>query len=330
MEKEQLFLDYIAKRFEARSNPGQTGDEIMDNYYLCNIKREWDRVSVYINDEIIHGTKFKDTGEPMSRWDIFRNVFLARVHNKIETLEQYKVPSKNYNIIDEEIVKKQNPHAYRTQKFLQRLKDETEGWNDSCWCVGNHLEKILPDEKFEEQDWSTFTSAITSWSNVTGLTSSSFIVYQLALDLEWYFGYQDIDEHFILGPGAIRGMNMIYYLEDNIRKQLSVNTEAGEQFRVINGVIVNPIIDKTLSVEELKKKYNLLIAKENFTERIPEVDYDEDIRKLHKFINTSQWAKDNNIYIHINDIEFNLCEFNKYYSKKMGWTTTLRKYEKKA
>lgn len=327
--KEQLFLDYIKLRYQAKLTPRKTGDDIMDNFYFCNIKREWDKVSMYIRKNIIDSSKFKGTNVVMSLPDIIRNIFLARMHNKVETLEQYNVPSKDYYIVDEEILKKQNPHSYRTQKLLERLKRQTEGWEDSCWCVGNHLEKVFPDEVIMKQDWSSFKEAIFSWSIITGLSQDSFIVYQLALDMEWLFNYKDIDEYYILGPGAIRGINMIYYKEQTVDRILEEREKKGLNNIDVEVDFVSPgDVLESCDTLELKTDYSQF-SKEEFSGIIKGANYDNNIKDLQKFVNNSDWAVKNKIYIHINDIEFNLCEFNKYYSKKMGWKTTIRRYNSK-
>lgn len=332
--KEQIFLDYIKLRYQARLTPRQTGDEIIDNYYFCNIKREWDKVSMYIQKNIIEAKFFRTTTIKMSFEDKLRNLFLARMHNKIETLEQYNVPDVAYSIKDEEILKKQNPHSYRTQKLLERLKQQTPGWKDSCWCVGNHLKEVLPDKILKEQDWSTFKRAILSWATVTGLSPESFIVYQLALDLEWMFNYKDIDSFYILGPGAIRGMNMIYFKDQAVDRALDNREEFNLAMKecVTSGEpleIISPIYAFETAYELPSEKLpEPVLSKEEFSGELKGVDYNKSIKDLQTFVNNSQWAKDNNLYIHINDIEFNLCEFNKWYSKKMGWKTTIRKYER--
>ena len=326
--KEQIFLDYIKLRYQAKLTPRKTGDDILDNYYFCNIKREWDKVSNYIRTHIIDAKYFKGTNIEMNFKDKLRNLFLARMHNKIETLEQYNIPQKEYFIIDEEIVKKQNPHSYRTQKLLERLRQQTEGWEDSCWCIGNHLNKVFPDDLLDTGVWSSFKRAILSWSDLTGLTPESFIVYQLALDLDWMFNYKDIDTFYILGPGAIRGMNMIYYKEQTVDRIINNRIERGLEIEEPFVQIINPgDVVESCEVLELKTDYSQF-SKEEFSGEIEGADYSKNIKDLQAFVNNSDWAKENDLYIHINDIEFNLCEFNKYYSKKMGWKTTLRKYER--
>ena len=318
--KEQVYLDYLKLRYHAKLNPHNSGDEILDNYYFCNIKREWDKISLYIRKYIIDAKYFKDTEVRMTFKDKLRNIFLARMHNKIETLEQYNIPQPSYNIIDSEIAKKQNPHSYRTQKLLERLRQQTDGWDDSCWCIGNHLEKVFPDELLAKGVWSSFERAIQSWSELSGLTIESFIVYQLALDMDYLFGYVDIDTFYILGPGAIRGMNMIYYKEETVDRIIASRKEKGLEVKTLPGDL-----SETCEVLDLKTDYSQF-SKEEFSGPVAGADYNKNIFNLQLFVNNSQWAKDNKIHIHINDIEFNLCEFNKYYSKKMGWKTTIRRY----
>ena len=304
MVKEQIFLDYIKLRYQAKLTPGQSGDEIIDNFYFCNIKREWDKVSRYIIENIIEAEYFKGTEFIMSDYDKLRNIFLARMHNKIETLEQLNIPSMSYNIKDEEILKKQNPHSYRTQKLLERLKQQTKGWDDSFWCVANHLEEILPDSLLGDDeldlDWSNFKDSISSWAKVTGLQEESFIVYQLALDTEWLVNNiakelgaipeYEIDNYYILGPGAIRGINMIYFLEEKVKSILD-----DKNLLALNGLIPKVFEDDKLNVLELTSEYNF--TKKDFSNKIKGADYDEAINKLQKFVNESQWAKDNDIYI---------------------------------
>ena len=324
--KEQVFLDYIKLRYHAKLNPGNSGDAILDNYYFCNIKREWDKISLYIRKHIIDAKYFKDTDIKMTFEDKLRNLFLARMHNKIETLEQYNIPQPNYNIIDGEISKKQNPHSYRTQKLLERLRQQTEGWNDSCWCIGNHLKEVFPEKLLSKGEWSSFERAIQSWAELSGLSTESFIVYQLALDMDYLFGYVDIDTFYILGPGAIRGMNMVYYKEQTVDRIVASRVERGLEIPTPSGGLPGDL-SETCEVLDVKTDYSQF-SKEEFSGIVKGADYDKDMKNLQVFVNTSKWAWENEIYIHINDIEFNLCEFNKYYSKKMGWKTTIRRYSR--
>lgn len=305
----ELFLEYIKLRYYAMKNPGQSEDEVINNFFFCNIKREWDKVSKYIIKYIVEAECFRDTNIKMTFADKMRNLFLARIHNRVETLEQYQVPQSEYHIIDEEIAKKQNPHAYRVIKFLLRLKRERQDyWKDSCWCLGNHLKEMMPDELFDpnSEGWSSFENAIKSWAHILGIKETAFIAYQLALDTQWIMGYEDIDTYFILGPGAIRGLNMIYFQEDKLVDCL------GEDYYL-----------------EDNEDNKAVITKDHFTGALERVDYDSKLIELRDYINDHEWTKSEGLYIHINDIEFNLCEFNKWYSKKVGWTTTLRKYTSK-
>lgn len=301
----ELFLEYIKLRYYAMKNPGQSEDEVINEFFFCNIKREWDKVSKYIIEHIVKANCFRGTNIEMTFADKMRNLFLARIHNRIETLEQYQVPQPEYNIVDEEISKKQNPHAYRVIKFLLRLKRERKDyWTDSCWCLGNHLKQMMPDELFDEnsEEWSSFENAIVSWAHILGIKETAFIAYQLALDTQWIKGYEDVDTFFILGPGAIRGLNMIYFKDDKLKDSLG---------------------------EDWQDDYEDSIKKDTFTGSLDGADYEDKLRELRDYVNNHGWTKSEGLYIHINDIEFNLCEFNKWYSKKVGWTTTLRKFASK-
>lgn len=292
----ELFLKYLKLRYQARKTPGNSGDEIIDKYYFCNIKREWDKTSQYIIDNIVKAKYFKDTSDIMSIEDKFRGIFLSRIHNNVDTFEALKIPQKSYNVTYDSVPKKQNPHAYRVHRFLGRIKGDFSDWKDSEWCIANHINEILPDEVLKSKKWDTFEEAVKSWAEILNLKETSFIIYQLALDTCWLFDYEDIDTFFILGPGAIRGLNMIYFLEDKLKYVFgdSWNSKG--------------------------------ISKDDFTGCIEGVDYNLKLVELRDYVNNSDWVKSEGLYIHINDIEFNLCEFNKWLSKKLGWKTTLRVY----
>ena len=102
--------------------------------------------------------------------------------------------------------------------------------------------------------------------------------------MDYLFHYKDIDEFVIIGPGAVRGINMIYY---------------DEQF---------------LGVKN----------KDEFTGKLKGVDYLEELKKLRDEVNNT-FEKDN-IYLHLNDIEFNLCEYCKWYALSSGIKTTQRRH----
>lgn len=203
---EKEFLDYLNLRYKAKITPKHTGNEIMNEYFFCNIKREWDKVSQWV---ITHIIKNKD----LSFEDKVRNIFLARIHNKVETCKSLGIPKKSYTITEADIVLKQNPHAWRNQKFLTRLNREYN-FEGSIWCVANHLQVILSDEKINSCSWDTLENSFKSWCKLLGLKEVSFIAYQLALDISYLKEFKDINSWVLIGPGAIRGINLIYFSKE--------------------------------------------------------------------------------------------------------------------
>lgn len=268
------FKNYLKLRYKAKFNDHNSGDPIIDSRHFCNIKREWDKVSKYIIDKCINNPN-------LTLADKIKNIFLARIHNRVETLDAIGYPKKKYNIKEKDLPYKQNPHAYRVQKLLQRLQSDYK-WEGTEWEVANHLDEIFAG--VEDYTWNdSFELTFRNFCNILKLYDQSFIAYQFALDMDYLFYYRDIDEFVIIGPGAIRGLNMIYYAE------------------LFDGV-----------------------NKEEFTQRIKGVDYLEDLKKLRDEVNND--FEEENIHLHLNDIEFNLCEYCKWYSLSNGIKTTQRRH----
>ena len=69
---------------------------------------------------------------------------------------------------------------------------------------------------------------------------------------------------------------------------------------------------------------NNKVNKEEFTQRIKGVDYLEELKTLRDAVNNS--FEEEGIRLHLNDIEFNLCEYCKWYSLSNGIKTTQRRH----
>ena len=266
------FKKYLELRYKAKFNNHNSGDPIIDSKHFCNIKREWDKVSKYIIEKCLNNPE-------LTLADKIKNVFLARMHNRVETLNAIGYPKKQYNIKEKDLPYKQNPHAYRVQKLLQRLQSDYK-WEGTEWEVANYLDLIFKNVKDYKWD-SSFELAFLNFCDILKLYDKSFIAYQLALDMDYLFHYKDIDEFVIIGPGAIRGLNMIYF---------------AEYFDGVN--------------------------KEEFTQRIKGVDYLDALMTLRDEVEGTIEGID----LHLNDIEFNLCEYCKWYSLSNGIKTTQRRH----
>lgn len=272
MNNVESFKAYLKLRYQAKLNPHNTGNKIMDSIHFCNIKREWDKVSKYIIDKCINN-------DSLSINDKIKNIFVARIYNRVETLEGIGYPKVKYNIKEDDLIYKQNPHAYRVQKFLERLCREYN-YTGSVWEVSNYIDLIFSE--IDNYKWGvSFEQTFNNLCDMLELSKISFIAYQLALDMDYLFHYKDIDDFVILGPGAIRGLNMIYY---------------SDKFSGAN--------------------------KEEYTQQLKGVDYHQLIKQLQKDIEGCIEG----VHIHINDLEFNLCEYCKFHSLSNGIKTTQRRF----
>lgn len=269
------FATYLNLRYKAKQSPRNTGDEVMDSYHFCNIKREWDKVSKYIIDKCINNTD-------LSVEDKIKNIFLARIYNRVETLEGIGYPKKKYDLVEDDLIYKQNPHAYRVQKFITRLAKDYK-YGGSVWEVANYLDEIFAESYNYRWDKS-FEITFKNFCEILKLKETSFICYQCALDMDYLFHYKDIDNFVVLGPGAIRGLNMIYF---------------SDKFEGVEG-----------------------ITKVEYLDKVPGANYYELLKRLHSEV------KDiiPGAYLTLNDVEFNLCEYCKYYSLASGVRTKQRKY----
>ena len=267
------FVKYLILRNNAKYNPHNTGDAIIDNYHFCNIKREWDKVSQYIINKCINNND-------LSIYDKIKNIFLARIYNRVETLEGIGYPKKLYNIKEEDLIYKQNPHAYRVQRFITRLASDCK-YEGSVWEVANYLDTIFKD--IDTYDWTTsFEITFKNFCKILDLSEESFICYQCALDMDYLLHYKDIDEFVVIGPGAIRGLNMIYN----------------------------------------KYEFEGYNTKEAYSTKLKNIPYYNLLKQLHNEVKNIIPG----VYLTLNDVEFNLCEYCKWYSLSQGIKTVQRKF----
>ena len=268
------FKKYLKLRYKAKLNDHHSGDPIIDSRHFCNIKREWDKVSKYIIEKCLNNSE-------LSLADKIKNVFLARIHNRVETLEGINYPQVKYNIKEDDLIFKQNPHAYRVQKLLQRLQSDYK-WEGTEWEIANYLDEIFKD--VDNYTWDkSFELTLKNFCSILNLYEESFIAYQFALDMDYLFHYDDIDKFVIIGPGAVRGINMIFHTE---------------HFKGVN--------------------------KDEYTQKIKGVDYLEELKTIRDYVNND--FIEEGIYLHLNDVEFNLCEYCKWYAQSCGIKTTQRRH----
>lgn len=266
------FKKFLNLRYQAKLTPHHSGNKVIDSYHFCNIKREWDKVSQYIINKCINNTE-------LSVYDKIKNIFLARIYNRVETLEGLGYPKKQYNIKEEDLLYKQNPHAYRVQKFITRLAEDYK-YESSVWEVANYLDQVF--RNIDKYTWDeSFERTFKNFCEILDLHDQSFICYQCALDVDYLFRYKDIDDFVVIGPGAIRGLNMIYYSD----------------------------------------KFDA-VYKDDFTQKLKNAPYYDLLKQLHNEVKNIIPG----VYLTLNDVEFDLCEYCKWYSISSGFRTVQRKF----
>jgi len=195
----------IYKKKEAGLPKPWTTDPVYQQFFFCNLFRQYDKCSKWIIDNIV----------PLGRWDL---IILYRFISTYELFEEIKA---NCALDDLEAIEKylqvrklrgsmfngcflRNPRieggwveTYRVPFFTIKTMKET-GWTED----GGGL-PFLPWETLED-----LVKELRSYPGIGG-----FMGYEYACDLEYTEDFNPTDKYTWanMGPGAKKGMSLVKY-----------------------------------------------------------------------------------------------------------------------
>lgn len=189
-----------------------TTDEIMQRYKFCNVFREQDTVTIWIDKNI------------RQRWAshpyLWFALCVARRINLPETLAQLDDLLVDWDWVKAEAIlnnrRKSKQQIYSSAYMLTTGGRSVPKNYDTChnilqslWekreVITNHLENLTKRQRTLEYLFNVFSKGHVGYSG--------FIAYEIVTDMRhtrYLLGAKDIDTWANAGPGAIRGLNRLY------------------------------------------------------------------------------------------------------------------------
>jgi len=212
-----VFLHFIKERYKIfvkkdilKKEDPWTKDEILKKYRFCNIRRELDRNSKWLINNI-------STNDNLSYTEKIVNSILFRLYNNINTAEILKLPvnHRQYKYLAERTKNLPEEHfmtgAYMTSGMLRVFRKTTKT-NDSKLSVVRMVQYML---KFYLLDY-LISDLIQTQEDVYSVLKSypgiaEFTAYQLFVDLTYIKEFPFSENEFtIAGPGAKQGLKYLF------------------------------------------------------------------------------------------------------------------------
>lgn len=207
---------YLRKNVEGMKKPW-TSDPMLQSYRFCNIYRQLDTVSMWINDNII---------EPYERHpNLWFMLAIARLINWPDTLQE---------LMDRKVWPVDDWNPKRFYEALVDRKDRKEKIITGAYIINSVFPKgfdapdkskiyYIPyvglDPLFQNREElsrackSTMAKAVESLKKNQGW--GAFMAYQVIVDLSysdrWLRRAEDFNSYTSPGPGTTRGMNRLIY-----------------------------------------------------------------------------------------------------------------------
>lgn len=221
-ENYELLKYYIKERYNImlKKESGQpkpwTDDEILQNYRFTNVRREHDKVTKWVINNIVNAD--------ISYRDKILNLILFRTHNRIETGEVLELPI----VFDDDF----SPEDYRekcsfdmpyftavfqTVIFNHQMKcyspngDETLGALNPFWFIKylidtNFVENYLMPEYLMDKTPKYVCNKLTDLKYI-----GRFYANQFYIDFTYVEEFPFSENHFIIaGPGCEAGLKILF------------------------------------------------------------------------------------------------------------------------
>lgn len=238
-----------------------TEDEIFQRYSFCNVFRDFDRQTIWLKGML------KENADNKNLWLI---PFVFRSINRGETLRHYNLSEdfdkdKFYQFLDDRV--KSGKQVYNSAYTITGTPAQMKGKKrheftvyDSITSVLDNKDKIL---EILEKNPLSFAKVFKEMAALPLVGYGSFNLYQVILDLtytKYLKSYQDGQDFCFVGPGAVKGLNIIFGRAENCKITES-QAISDVQFLTMK---LNENIDQSLfgeTFEELDlKEFNLHIV----------------------------------------------------------------------
>lgn len=179
-----------------------TGDKVYQQFFFCNLFRQYDKCSKWIIDNVV----------PYERWDM---IILYRFISTYELFEEIKA---NCKLDDFKGI----------QKFLGAKRDRGESLFDGCflrnpriqggWTETYNVPFYVTDLLREDADNLKYVIGLNSIEQLVHYLKQfpgigGFMGYEYACDMEYTSWFNPTDKYTWanMGPGAMRGMSLIMH-----------------------------------------------------------------------------------------------------------------------
>jgi len=254
-----LFWYYIHERHSIykkskllRLNKPWTTDKILNKYKFTNVFRDLDTGTKYVIEKIIHKCKNIE--------DLFFNIIIYRLYNKIETFDFLgiqDVNNFNINVFEAKLreLKSKGIHVF-TNAFLVsgysfiEGKDKIEKTCNIISKIHNVIKNIVKECLINKDSEFTFNKL----KSLNGI--GNFLAYQIAVDIGYYNKELFDESKFVIaGPGCKNGINFLFKDRGNLSYE--------ECIKYLYDIQFDNIKDINELFSDRKNKFLNLMAMEN-------------------------------------------------------------------
>lgn len=219
-----IFKRYVSERYkihllkDVQGKPFPwTNNRILSQYRFTNVRREQDKNSKYLLKMM------KEHGN-MLTYNMFCNIVLFRLFNKIETMECLGgwVDFENYdsNQVRERLLSVPEDFTYHTNAYMcSGMKKEFNRYfpeeDMRVMNIPNVVEHFGNDIYQDVCSASSPQDVIDAFKAVNGI--NNFIAYQIFVDLTYLDNFPWSENEFVLsGPGCSKGLNYLFRNKDGL------------------------------------------------------------------------------------------------------------------
>jgi alpha-glutamyl/putrescinyl thymine pyrophosphorylase clade 1 len=218
----KLFMFYVQERYRifiARHTEYPkpwTSDKILQNYRFCNVFREDDTVTRWIKKHIIDKTHKPDS--LVAKLAIARWINLPSTLNDLVYAHHFEkdVVSRDYRRMCNTIDWRMNVgYVTWTSAYMIRAEsDKTKVWYD--WPKSRYILEVVVDAVWSKMDKLLETDTLQKATEILASLYGwgPFMAYEVVCDMAYseklLFNAKDKKTWANAGPGAIRGLNVLY------------------------------------------------------------------------------------------------------------------------
>jgi hypothetical protein len=249
----QNYLDTAVERHriylkkEAGASKPWTNDPVYQQFFFCNLFRQYDKCSKWIIDNIV----------PLNRWDL---IILYRFISTYELFESIKAncPLDDLVEIEKYLKARKELGAMFNGCFLRNPRIEG-GWVETYrvpyFTIRSMKAKGWTEDGGDLQHlpWETLEDLVTELRSYPGI--GGFMGYEYACDLEYteHFNPTDKFTWANMGPGAMKGMSLLLYgVQGKKMSQSEWLMHAQELFKHLQGRMLKEFPNEVVTMREVE------------------------------------------------------------------------------